>query len=100
MQKVYPHGTGACIFVRNDVFKKIRGFDEKIVIAEDHDILNRGKKYGFSLLSKPIYTSVRRMEKNGRIRTMLTLLGLSFYRLFYKEVESNLFNYNKVQNEK
>ena len=44
MQKFDPHGTGACILVRRDVFKKIHGFDEKIVFAEDHEILKRAKK--------------------------------------------------------
>lgn len=68
MSKISPHGTGACIFIKKDVFNKIKGFDEKIILAEDHNLLKRAKEHGgFILLPISIKTSVRRLEKDGRL---------------------------------
>jgi len=82
IQKINPHGTGACIFLRKDIFKKVGGFDEKVIFAEDHEILKRASKYKFVLLPKEIYTSVRRMEGDGRFRTFARYLYVLFLGLF------------------
>jgi glycosyltransferase involved in cell wall biosynthesis len=70
VSRVRPHGAGSCLFVRAEPFRAANGFDEEIVLAEDHDLIHRlharGYKYGI-LDCEPVTTSNRRMEKDGRL---------------------------------
>lgn len=73
-EKITPHAPGFCILVRRHAHQGIKGFDEEVVFAEDHDYVQRGKKEGFSfglLRSHPIAVSVRRLEKDGRLAIAL-----------------------------
>ena len=83
-----------CILVKKDVFEKISGFDEEIKIAEDHDFANRASrisKFGF-LNVEPISTSVRRFEKDGRLRTYIVYV-LTAIHMFFAPVKSDIFKY-------
>ncbi|HVM90674.1 MAG TPA: glycosyltransferase [Verrucomicrobiae bacterium] len=68
--RVRPHGAGSCLFVRAEPFRAANGFDEEIVLAEDHDLIQRlhrrGFKYGI-LDCEPVTTSDRRFQKDGRL---------------------------------
>jgi glycosyltransferase involved in cell wall biosynthesis len=69
MERIKPHAPGACIFVKKHVHEAIRGFDESLAMAEDHDYVQRAEKAGYRfriLRSQPIGVSVRRLEKDGR----------------------------------
>jgi hypothetical protein len=86
MQHVAPHAAGACMLVRRDVHERIGGFDESLMLAEDHDYVRRASKCGrFRILNRvALPVSMRRVEQEGRIRLGLkyaycelrTLLGL------------------------
>ncbi len=86
MQHVAPHAAGACMLVRRDVHESIGGFDESLMLAEDHDYVRRASKCGrFRILNKvALPVSMRRVEQEGRVRLGLkyaycelrTLLGL------------------------
>jgi hypothetical protein len=80
MQYVVPHAPGFCILVRREVHEAIGGFDETLVLAEDHDYVQRAAQLGkFRVLqSAPMPTSMRRVEKEG-------LVGLAF-KYVYSEV--------------
>ena len=67
MQNISPHCCTA-IFCKKSVFKKIKGFNETIVFAENHDCSRRAAPYGFIILPKEAYTSVRRLDKDGRLK--------------------------------
>lgn len=67
-EKIVP---GFLIITTKKLHKKIQGFDESIVLAEDIDYGIRARKAGgkYRLFFSPIaYHSVRRMKKMGRIR--------------------------------
>ncbi len=52
-----------------DVFEKVKGFDEMVRVGEDIELVQRVVKKGgrFLFLKYPkIYTSVRRLEEEGR----------------------------------
>jgi glycosyltransferase involved in cell wall biosynthesis len=70
MQRVLPHASMG-ILIEKKVFKKIRGFDETITLAEDHDLARRAKKFGkYGILtSKKLYVSERRFETDGWCKT-------------------------------
>ncbi|HET6351643.1 MAG TPA: glycosyltransferase [Coriobacteriia bacterium] len=77
MQYVQPHAPGFCILVRRDVHERIGGFDETVVLAEDHDYVQRAADVGkFRVLRcPPMRTSMRRIEKEG-------IVGLAFKYLY------------------
>ena len=73
-EKIRPHAPGFCIFIRRNAHLGIKGFDEDVVMAEDHDYVQRAaeKGYRFGILrSHPIGVSVRRLEKDGRLSIAL-----------------------------
>lgn len=73
-EKIRPHAPGFCILVRRHAHVGVKGFDEEIVFAEDHDYVQRAQKEGFKfglLRSHPVAVSVRRLEKDGRLAIAL-----------------------------
>lgn len=70
MQYVAPHAPGFCILVRRSAHEAIGGFDETVVLAEDHDYVQRAADEGkFRVLrSASVGTSMRRIEKEGLVR--------------------------------
>ena len=54
------------LFVLKDVFIKAGGFNEKLVVMEDQEIIHRLKKYGkFKVMPQAIITSARKYTING-----------------------------------
>lgn len=54
------------LFVRKDVFMKAGGFDEKLIIMEDQEIVGKLKKLGrFIVLPGAVTTSARKYLDNG-----------------------------------
>ncbi len=71
--------TTQCLFVKRAIFKRANGFDEEIKVAEDFDLVSRMQKIGgrfIILKNSTILSSVRRLEKDGRVR-YVGLLGIS-----------------------
>lgn len=70
LEPVWPHAPGFCMFVTRRAHETIRGFDEDVEFAEDHDYAQRAKRAGlqYGILRKPsaVRTSVRRFHKDGR----------------------------------
>lgn len=94
-QKFYPHIPGLCIFVKKEIHIKIQGFDENLVLAEDHDYVKRAKnigKFGY-LKSFKIPVSVRRLTKDGRIKIALKYIAIELHLIFIGKIRNNIFNY-------
>lgn len=94
-QKFYPHIPGFCIFVKREVHFKIQGFDESLVLAEDHDYVKRAKsigKFGY-LKSYKIPVSVRRLTKEGRLKIALKYIAIELHLIFIGKIRKNIFNY-------
>jgi len=71
-EQIRPHAPGFCIFARRSAHEAIQGFDEEVLFAEDHDYVQRAQKAGmrFGILRcQKILVSMRRYEKDGRIKT-------------------------------
>ncbi len=70
MQHIAPHAPGFCIMIRREIHERIGGFDETIVLAEDHEYVQRAAQIGkFRVLrGAPMPTSMRRIEKEGLIQ--------------------------------
>ncbi|MFH1621245.1 MAG: glycosyltransferase [Patescibacteria group bacterium] len=95
-EKIRPHAPGFCILVRREAHRGINGFDEEVVLGEDHDYVQRASKMGFKfglLRSYPIAVSVRRLEKDGRLALALKYVYAEMYMLAKGSIKDPLFEY-------
>lgn len=95
-QKVFPHAHGFCILVRRSFHKRIRGFDERVLLAEDHDYAQRAKKDGavFGVLTHArIPVSTRRFVRDGHFRTTARYVLCELHMLTLGSVKSDIFKY-------
>jgi len=92
----HPHTPGFCIFIRKSLHDEIKGFDEKIEFAEDHEYaqraVSRGAKFGF-LNNIKVPVSIRRMERDGRLSTAVKYILGELHILFIGPIRHKKFNY-------
>ena len=95
MQYVAPHAPGFCILVRRDTHEAIGGFDETVVLAEDHDYVQRAAQHGtFRVLrSCKVGTSMRRIEKEGLVRLAFKYLYCELYVVTGRPIREVPFDY-------
>lgn len=95
MQYVAPHAPGFCILVRRDVHEAIGGFDETVVLAEDHDYVQRAAQQGkFRILRCfRVGTSMRRIEKEGLVRLAFKYLYCELYVVTGRPIREVPFDY-------
>lgn len=93
-QKFLPHATNS-VLIKRKLFEQIGGFDEEIKIAEDHDLARRAAKLGkFGFIkTKPVLTSARRFEKEGRLKIYLKYLLAGIYMIFFGPIKKDIFKY-------
>jgi len=102
-EKLRPHAWGGCILARRHVHHGIKGFDEEVVFAEDHDYVQRAEKNGYTfgvLRAHPIGVSIRRMEKDGRLSIALKYLFCELYMMTKGPMKKNYFTYEMGGEEK
>lgn len=94
-QYFYPLAGGFCIFCRKDVFDRMKGFDERVKMAEDHDFVKRcGKVSKFRILkTTPVLCDIRRLEKDGRFKLVRKYLKGGIYRIVKGEMCEIPFEY-------
>ena len=94
LENILAH-SAVVIFIKCDLFKKINGFDESIKIAEDHDLARRAQKIDkFGIIkSTEIFTSDRRVKKDGWFKTGMKFLFCELYMIFLGPVRSDIFKY-------
>jgi len=94
-QYFYPHSAGLCIFCKKDTFNKLEGFNERILMAEDHDFVNRSKKHGkFRILyNEPILVDIRRLDEEGRFELVKKYFKGAIHRTFKGELYTPNFEY-------
>jgi len=79
IRPVSPHAPGFCIFARRQAHQNIGGFDETLLMSEDHDYVRRitAQRGRFGILHFPITVSVRRLQTDGRWNVALRYAFLS-----------------------
>ena len=94
-----PFAGGWCIFVKRDLHNKIKGFDEKIILGEDSDYVQRVIKsklfkVKFKVLkSIKIQVSPRRLQKEGHLRVATQGIGTGLYWALLGKDKKNRFKY-------
>lgn len=93
----FPHIPGFCMFVRREVHEQIGGFDESVVLCEDHEYAERacraGATFGF-LRSLPIPVSIRRLERDGRVNVALKYMLAEVHRATIGPIRHDYFRYS------
>lgn len=95
LEALMPHTPGFCILVKREVHEALNGFDEEIKLAEDHDYAQRATEFGkFGILrSKKIPVSIRRFEKDGRLKIAAKYFFCELHMLTLGSVKTDIFNY-------
>lgn len=94
MEKYLAHGAMAIMMERN-VFEKINGFDESVLLAEDHHLARRADKIGkFGIIrSSKAYICDRRFKKEGYVRPYAKYVLCEAHMLLIGPARSNVFRY-------
>jgi len=92
---VYPHACGFCIFIKRSIHKDIKGFDQTILVGEDIEYIQRASKVGtFGYLkSQKIPISLRRLDKYGRMKSLLKYIGIELHTMFIGKIRKDIFDY-------
>jgi len=93
-QYIKPISVGAAILVEKSYHQKVNGFDESILVGEDHDYSQRIAKLGkFRMINKKIYYAPRRFEKKGKLKTFLEWIYCAIYTLFKGPIKKEIVKY-------
>ena len=94
LERFLPFGAMG-ILAKKVIHQKIKGFDEKIKLCEDHDYVRRAAKIGkFGVLkSAKISVSLRRFYKEGWLKVILKYVFAEFYYHIFGPVKSDIFHY-------
>jgi len=67
---------GNCMLIRKNVFKAINGFNPKIRIAEEQELVRNARRFGKFIFSLDIYVleSARRIQAWGKLKLYVTWL--------------------------
>lgn len=90
-----PYAPGFCMIAKASVHWAINGFNEKITLAEDSDYAKRAakvEKFGF-IKSTKILVSVRRLDRDGRLNTLMKYIMCGIYMKMYGAPEKDIFKY-------
>lgn len=94
-ERVRPHAPGFCIFIKQSIHLAISGFDEAVLLAEDHDYVQRAAHHGsFGVLRcAPIIASTRRFAKDGRLKTIAKYIVCELHMSTLGSVKHDFFKY-------
>ncbi len=91
-----PFSPGGSIIIEKYIFKLIGGFDEKLYLAEDHELVQRAHNWGIKAKSIPeakVKFSMRRMQKEGELAVLYKYLVASTHILLKGKIENKIFEY-------
>lgn len=96
VHKIRSFANGPCIIIKKELFDKIKGFNEAIIVGEDLDLTDRATKFGGKyrfLLSPVVYVSSRRYEKEGFFLSFYKGLVGALHTIFIGPVKKPLYKY-------
>ena len=65
------------LFVRRELYQAIGGFDERLAVMEDHEIVRRlRQRTRFAIVPRPVMASARRYRQQGVYRLQLVVYPL------------------------
>ncbi|MDP3974607.1 MAG: glycosyltransferase [bacterium] len=91
-----PLSAGGCMILERNFFYKLKGFNEKVYISEDHNIIQKAKLFGEKavFLTRVKRTeSFRRINKEGKFQYLYKVSLGVLHTIFIGEVKEKIFEY-------
>ncbi|KKQ23685.1 MAG: Glycosyl transferase family 2 [Candidatus Roizmanbacteria bacterium GW2011_GWC2_37_13] len=91
-----PFSNGGSMVVEKNFFNRIGRFDEKLFLAEDHNLIQRAQLWGVRakfLNHLKIKFSLRRMKKEGKLEAFYKYLVATAYILIKGDIKKEIFDY-------
>ncbi len=91
-----PFSSGGSMMFERSYFLFLGGFDEKLFLAEDHEIIQRAKTTGVTsqMLHKvKVKVSLRRLKKEGRLDLYRKYLVATLHTLKNGRIRKKIFEY-------
>jgi len=91
-----PFSSGGSMIWEKNFFHLIGGFDEKLFLAEDHNVIEKAVIWGVRaryLDNVKIIFSLRRIEKEGRLRLYYKYIIAIAHQILNKRIDKKIFNY-------
>lgn len=90
------------LFVKKDLFEKVNGFREDLVVLEDQEIIFRLRREAkFKIFNRSVVTSARKYLENGVFRTQLVFyLIYFFYQLGFSQQRLVSIYRNRLKQDK
>lgn len=91
-----PFSTGGSFLIGRDLFSMCGGFDEKLYLGEDHDLVNRVHYWGVKaklLSNTQIIVSLRRTKQEGQLGVLYKYLLAASYILINGKITYKIFEY-------
>lgn len=92
-----PISAGGSLIFHRDCFRFLAGFDEKLFISEDHELIQRARQYGISArIAKNVKVkfSLRRFKQEGRFDLFKKYLIAWAHYFANGGIHKKLFEYN------
>lgn len=86
---------GACLFISGELFEELSGFDEDLMMSEDHELGKTASKMSnYKFLSDlEVKTSTRRFNEEGRLTVYSKYLFCFLYRIINGKMSKRAVEY-------
>lgn len=87
--------TGGNLIIENSKFKQLKGFNEKIFVGEDHEIVRRAEKMKMKITfmrDVHVIFSVRRLQKE-KFSLVLKYVKATVYIVLFGKITKKIYNY-------
>jgi len=87
---------GGNMVIERNFFGIVRGFNEELFIAEDHELIQRISQWGVEvkfIREAKTYFSLRRMKKEGKIKFFYKYFVSTARRIFSGEIKDKIYDY-------
>jgi len=91
-----PFSSGGNIIIEKNFFNRLDGFDEKLFIAEDHNLIQKAYEHGVRAKFLPevkVKFSLRRMRKEGQLMIFYKYLVATIHIIVKGSVKEKIFDY-------
>lgn len=87
---------GGSMILEKNFFSIIGGFDKKLFMSEDHELIQRSSSWGVTpkiMRDNAVTFSLRRWKKEGNLKVIYKYFVTTAYRLFGGEIKNKIIEY-------
>lgn len=91
-----PFSSGGNLIIEKNLFTFLEGFNEKLFLGEDHNLVQKAKYTGVAakmLSSIAVKFNLRRMRREGRLKFLYKNILATFHILFKGDIKKKIFDY-------